>query len=645
MALVIESGLFEKGTSTGELILLQNTAAEENQSPAEEPSESSQLTAPAFAGYTADNAMNKLITLGATDPAFENPETGFKFQLELSSKGAAVKRVIFSNGDGKGFHDRDYKDPQPLVLLSPIGEDIFSFASKEFVFVDQRLQLALNGLDWKAAAVEKAADGSQAVSFEAVIKELGSGDDVIKVTKTYKAVPESYMVDCQLKIENLAGKPQQVRFNMAGPVGIGREGTRADMRKAVGGFLDSKGQVVTQRLDLRKFEGKQTFDEKPIEKDSDKFLWAAITSKYFAAIIVPQPQAGGDIANWITGKDARLYNPDSKKGTGDEQLGINLKSGGIQLGAAGDSTAAKSYGFKIYLGPKDNKLFVKNEEYKRLGFIQTIDFLTCCCPAKVIAPLAFGIIGAMEWMYAFIPNYGLVIIIIVFFIRLCLHPVTKKSQISMSKMQKLGPMVAELKKKYANNKAELHKHTMELYREQGVSPMTSMLPMMLQMPIWISLYSAIYASMSLRGAEFLPVWITDLSAPDALIRFTAFTLPILGKIESFNLLPIMMGVAFFLQQKLTPKPSQAAMDPQIAQQQKMMMIMMPLLFPLMLYKAPSGLNLYIMASTFAGVVEQFIIRKHIREKEEAESKGLVAVTKKTGGKVKKKKPKPFYKNM
>jgi len=70
---------------------------------------------------------------------------------------------------------------------------------------------------------------------------------------------------------------------------------------------------------------------------------------------------------------------------------------------------------------------------------------------------------------------------------------------------------------------------------------------------------------------------------------------------------------------------------------------MPILFPLMLYKAPSGLNLYIMSSVFAGVIEQYVIRKHIREKQQVEAQGLVPVTKKTGGKVKKKKPKPFYK--
>jgi YidC/Oxa1 family membrane protein insertase len=164
------------------------------------------------------------------------------------------------------------------------------------------------------------------------------------------------------------------------------------------------------------------------------------------------------------------------------------------------------------------------------------------------------------------------------------------------------------------------------------------------MPIWIALWSAVYTSIDLRGAAFLPFWITDLSAPDAVVRFPAVMVPLLNwKIDSLNLLPILMGVAFYLQSKLTPNPAATSANPQAVQQQKMMMIMMPLLFPLMMYKAPSGVNLYIMASTFAGVVEQYVIKEHIRKREEAEEKGLVAVTSKTGGKVKKKKPKPFFK--
>jgi YidC/Oxa1 family membrane protein insertase len=227
--------------------------------------------------------------------------------------------------------------------------------------------------------------------------------------------------------------------------------------------------------------------------------------------------------------------------------------------------------------------------------------------------------------------------------RLLLHPITKYSQVSMHKMSKLAPRAEEIKKKYAANKAEMNKKLMELYREQGASPIMGMLPMFVQMPIWIALWSAIYTSIDLRGAAFLPVWITDLSAPDALISWPAITIPLVGwTLHSLNLLPILMGVAFYLQQKLMPTQSAAPTNPQMAQQQKMMMIMLPLIMPLALYNAPSGVNLYIMASTFGGVIEQYVIRKHIEEKEEEEAKGTVPVTSKTGGKVKKKKPKPFF---
>jgi YidC/Oxa1 family membrane protein insertase len=274
--------------------------------------------------------------------------------------------------------------------------------------------------------------------------------------------------------------------------------------------------------------------------------------------------------------------------------------------------------------------------------------MACCCPASIIYPLGFGILALMNWLYFFIPNYGVVIIILVLVVRLILHPLTRKSQVSMSKYSKFNalPEVAELRQKYAKEPMELHKQITALQKERGLSPfgmMTGMLPTMIQMPIWIALYGAIYASIDLRGAAFLPFWITNLSAPDALISFRALNIPLFGIIDSFNLLPILMGVAFYLQQKLTPTQTAASTDPQVAQQQKIMMFMMPILFPLMLYNSPSGLNLYIMASVFGGVLEQYYIKKHIQEKEQAEEEGLVAVTSKTGGKLKKKKPKPFFK--
>ena len=637
--LVAESGLFESSRTGGRAcILLQQTVVNEESGTADAPvSRNERLEAADFTTFGADSAPVRSVTLGSMDP-----RSGFKFQLELSSRGAAIKKAAFSD-----FDDRDYKDPQPLEILSPVqlsgGNEILSMANADFVFVRQRLKLPLDKLHWKSYGVVKDYDGSQAVRFEAIIK-TSAGEPAVKLTKTYKVVVGSYHLDCDVTVENLTASELKVQFDLTGPIGIGREGVRGDMRKVVGGFRDSQGQVTSTRLDTKKLSKARSLDDRRLTKPGADFLWAAATSKYFAAILVPVPDAGKNYCDWVTNKTGRFYNPDGYPDTGDETIGVDLKIASSRLAAVGLANSEKTYNFQLYLGPKDKELFDKNELYRRLGFVQTIDFLACCCPASIISPLAFGILAIMKWMYGFIGNYGVVIIILVFIIRIVIHPLTKKSQVSMGKMGKLAPKAEEIKKKYAGNKAEMNKQLMALYKEQGASPIMGMLPMMVQMPIWIALWSAVYASIELRGAPFLPFWITDLSVPDALVRFSTVTVPLLGwKIDSFNLLPILMGVVFYLQQKLMPKPAAAAANPQVAQQQKMMMIMMPLLFPLMLYKAPSGVNLYILASTFAGVIEQHVIRKHIREKEEAESQRLVATTSKTGGKVKKKRPKPFFK--
>ncbi len=597
-----------------------------------------QLVAPAY-DFEALGGSAGTITLGSIEP-----QSGFMFELVLDTKGAAIARATFS-----GFDDRDYKDPQPLIILSPglaNGREVLSMANGSFVFVEQGRQLALDQLNWKSFSVEKDyGTGSQTARFEAVIRDRNTGKDIIKLVKTYTIFPDTYDIDCDLTVENLSSDEQKYRYDLIGPLGLLREAVRADMRKAVAGFRNIKGEITSKRIDIRKLAKAKKLEDIQLKKDNDYFLWAGSVNKYFAAVVIPQPDEGKEYVNWIAGKTGELYNPDLdiKAATGDEAVGVNFKVMTNTLAPANQMLNSKRYNFKIYLGPKDKRVFDKNEEYKRIGLLHTIDFKACCCPSAIIYPLVFAIMTAMEWMYGYLGNYGVVIIILVFFIRIVIHPLTKKSQVSMSKMTKLGPMVEQIKKKYANNKTEMNKQMMALYKEHGASPVMGFLPMLVQMPIWIALYSTIYTSISLRGAAFLPFWITDLSVPDALIRFSAFSLPIFGKIDSFNLLPIMMGVAFYLQQKLMPKQAAAASNPQVAQQQKMMMVMMPILFPLMLYKAPSGLNLYIMASTFAGVIEQFIIRKHIREKEESETKGLVAVTSKTGGKVKKKKPKPFFK--
>ncbi len=597
--------------------------------------------------YWAIGGNPEKVFIGAKDPNTEDPQIGFPLQLELDSAGASIRKATLSCGAGKGFNDRNPKGPKPLILLSPTRlrqtdtSDVLSMANQSLMLVEQNIQLALNTLSWKTLNSRKNADGSQSASFEAEINYAGL-EPVLKITKTYTIYPKSYYLDCLLTVENVSVKDQKISFNLVGPVGITKEDNRSDDRKAIGGFVDAKGQItcaIKPIANLKKAATESAAGGR-LSKDADNFLWAAIVNKYFAAILVPVADEGSKYCQWIKDKKGLYFDPDQTSDSGDETIGIDLKTTADIV----KTNSSRTYKFQIYLGPKDRAVFDKDKRFRDLGFVNAID-MPCCffCPLMVIIrPLAFGLITLMDLMYKVLPNYGLVIIILVLIVRLLMHPLTRKGQVAMSKMGKLAPAIEEIKKKYGNDKVEMNKQIAAFYKQHGATPILGMLPMLLQMPIWVALYSAIDASISLRGAKFLPVWITDLSAPDAVFHFPQVNL-ILFSFSSLNLLPILMGVAFYLQQKLTPQQTSTATNPQLAQQQKMMAIMTTVLFPLMLYSAPSGLNLYIMASTFAGAIEMYVIKKHIEQQEQTVSVGLVSATSKTGGKVKKKKPKPFFK--
>ncbi|OHB67991.1 MAG: hypothetical protein A2Y76_14925 [Planctomycetes bacterium RBG_13_60_9] len=613
---------------------------EPNRPAAEKPSVQLQPQPSLTSDFSAEGGPRREVVIGSVDPA-----SGFKYQLDLDSMGAAIRTATFSE-----FDDRDRKNPKPLVFLSPVGlngRETLSLANAEFTLLDQKRRLNLGRLSWKLLGVQKLEDGGASAAFEATIVDANERP-MLRLTKTYRVDPDTYLLNIALNIENLGNEGHQIEYAVTGPGGLKRNAFGTDMRKIIAAYRNSQG-ITSTGLDVKTLMKADSPEDRALVPKNPEwgYLWTANVSKYFAAILVPTPDEGKQYCDWINGRWGVLYNPDQdrKAASGDETIGFVLSSTPATLGPAGQADSSRAYAFQLYLGPKDKSRFDEVELYRQLGFVHAIDFMPCCCcPSTIINPIAFAILAIMNWMYIVIPNYGVVIIILVLLMRLVLHPVTKYSQVSMHKMSKLAPRAEAIKKKYGDNKAEMNKKLMELYREQGASPIISMVPMFVQMPIWIALWSAIYASIDLRGAPFLPVWITDLSAPDALIPLQTITIPFVGwQVHGLNLLPILMGVAFYLQQKLMPmQQTTATTNPQLAQQQKMMNIMMPLMFPLMLYNAPSGVNLYIMSSTFGGVFESYVIKKHIREREVQEAQGLISATSKTGGKIKKKKPKPFF---
>ncbi len=643
-----------------------------------------------YADLSAVSAARQTRTLGTLYETCQRTEdpAHYKYQIELTSLGAAVASVTFSE-----FDDRHHKDPKPLKLMGPVADN------KKILYplACQNLKVApagetrfspssfpLDKLNWKIA------DDStpDQIRFEAIVEKKSIRSDqpartpVLRLVKTFHLQPGSYDLACEIAVENLTDRDLKIQFDLAGPSGIEREAIRMEDRKIIGGFLDPKGAVVSARKEMVAGSFAKTLMRQVGLRDSSesyrqaiqsgneqalrearydvllgrnlsgrhkpaKFLWVALVNKYFAAILRPVPQEGQTSCDWIGDQTAWYHNPDNDKAanSGDENVSTVLSMMPIPLAPAGSDGAVKRFDFQFYLGPKDRHLFGKTPLYKQLGYFFTIDFGSCCCPSCMIRPLAFGILWSMKAMYnAMGPlgNYGIVIMILVVVVRLLLHPITKKSQVSMSAMQKVAPQIDQLRTRYANDPMEMQRKIREVYRESGVNPTMSIVPIMLQMPIWIALWSAVDSSIDLRGAGFLPFWITDLSAPDAVIRFREMVIPLLGwHIDSINLLPLLMGVVMYVQQKMTPSAA-AQSNPQMAQQQKMMMIMMPILFPIMLYKGPSGVNLYIMSSMAAGVVEQMVIKKHIEQRDALKAQGLVPATSKTGGKVKKPKSKPLF---
>jgi YidC/Oxa1 family membrane protein insertase len=173
-------------------------------------------------------------------------------------------------------------------------------------------------------------------------------------------------------------------------------------------------------------------------------------------------------------------------------------------------------------------------------------------------------------------------------------------------MQKLQPMMAELKEKYKGDSKKIQAETMKLYKKEGVNPMGGCLPMLFQMPVLFALFTTLRNTILLRKASFWIIpgsWIKDLSGPDALMKLPQ-SFPIIG--DQLNILPLLLGVSFIFQQKLTPSTSASA---QAAQQQKMMAYMMPVMFTFMFYSMPAGLNLYFFFSTAITVLQQKMAQK------------------------------------
>lgn len=241
--------------------------------------------------------------------------------------------------------------------------------------------------------------------------------------------------------------------------------------------------------------------------------------------------------------------------------------------------------FRIYLGPQDLRIIKTINP----GWAQVVHF-------GFFDLISQFLLQSLEFFYRILHNWGWAIICLSIAIYLILFPLTLKQMRSMKEIQALQPQIEELKKIYPDNPQKLHRETLELYRKHKVNPLGGCLPLLLQMPIFFALYQVLIRSIVLKGANFF--WIKDLSEPDRLFILPKI-LPIIG--NEFNLLPILMTIIIFWQQRI----SQATTSSEYADQQKIMLLMMPLLFGLIFYHLPAGLVLYWLMNSLITLVYQF----------------------------------------
>ncbi len=308
------------------------------------------------------------------------------------------------------------------------------------------------------------------------------------------------------------------------------------------GYFSVTGRSL-QGIGKVKLSGLRKETAKPLE--GGDFSWLAARSKYFMAAVIP---SDAPIARAVAAR--------SEQGEGMTFVAWS---------------AGNPPSFRVYLGPISPTHLRELE----VGLDVVAEF-----GASPLRPISRLMLSYMTLLYRYLPNYGVVIILLAITIKILFSPLTHKSYESMKRMQQLQPLINELREKHKNNPQALQKATMDLYKEHKVSPLGGCLPMLLQMPVFFALYPLLRGTIELRGAAFVG-WIQDLSAPDP-----------------YYVLPIVMGVAMFVQQKMTT----------VDKRQAAMMYIMPIFLTYIFLRLPAGLVLYWLVFNVLSIGQQALMK-------------------------------------
>ncbi|HEY0705939.1 MAG TPA: membrane protein insertase YidC [Polyangia bacterium] len=452
----------------------------------------------------------------------------------LSSRGGVLREVLLTE---ERFL-KDKKNPDSgLPMMGVTRQDIGSFA-----LTVPKADFALPGGPW----VVSQPDASSVV--------YRAENDQIAVEKRYR-LSGSFALALDVVIENKTDRA--LNGNLAVHV-YGRQ----DPANKGGGFFTGEGNISSMVCFVADSPERATVEElaKKPNEFSGQVNWVAADTKYFAVAVVPHPSLVGERrcgTRLIDGEHGEAY--------------LALAPRTINAGAK------DAYPFSLYAGPKYREAL---DAVKPGGFEPQLDKVVDVMLAVLSRPLLF----LLKLFHGWVGNWGIAIIMLTFFVKLLTLYPTHRAMMSGKKMQRLAPKMQELRKKFENDRQRLGVETMNLYKQNGVSPLGGCLPSLITMPIWMALFSTLNYAVELYRAPFF-LYIHDLSARDP-----------------YFITPLIMGGIMFAQMRMTP----AGVDPA---QQKMMTIMMPLMFTAFSLFLAAGLAIYTLTNSALSIVQQIVINR------------------------------------
>ncbi|MDE2996514.1 MAG: membrane protein insertase YidC [Bacteroidota bacterium] len=503
------------------------------------------------------------------------------------------------------------------AVLSTQGGTFTSFELKEYdvAGTDRRVQL-VDSTKGGALGILFTSPGNRNYDSRAFVFEADTRQDVIEVgdapvTVSFTAAvgdgeielaytfnPDSYEIG--LEVEQPGANTFSTREGYEVVWNGGVPFSELDHENAAqhtGAFARSGGEVESVLLKS------ESYDERSLRGEIE---WVSVKNKYFTVVLMPQGVTRG---SELIGE---------RVGEVSESYGRHDYLASLLMPAA--DTEADQY--TMYMGPM---VYGNLNDYD-LGLYEMVDFGWDFFEI-ITRPLArFIFIPAFTYFGQILPNYGWVIILLAFLIKLVLYPLTKHSFKSMAKMRELQPRMEVIKEKYADNPQKQQEAMMKMYKETGVNPLGGCLPMLLQYPVIIALWQFLPQAIELRQQGFL--WAADLSAPDFILSLP-FSIPMYGDaVAGFTLL---MGISMVFQMKLS-------MTNQNNAQAKIFTYVFPVMIFVIFNRLAAGLNLYYLCYNVLTAVQQKFVNKQVHdhpeemqhEKKEKRGAGKAARKKETG---------------